>query len=89
MPDSILQQKNSNASGKTGETRIKSTVYLTVLYHCYFFSFDNGTMVIQNANIRGSWVNVTGNSLYYFFKFSISLILYQKKKVKKKLSLST
>ena len=52
-------------------------------------SFENCTMAMQNVNIRGNWVRVYRNSMYYFCNISVNLKLFQNKKfLKKNLSLT-
>lgn len=49
----FLDQKK-DISGKTGEIRIKAGVQLIVMYPRWFLSFDNGTMVMEDLNSRGT-----------------------------------
>ena len=67
-----LEQKK-NISRKTGKIRIKSIVELIVTYKCQF-PLDKSALVMQDVNVRGSWVNGVWGlslSLQFFCQYRI------------------
>lgn len=47
----VLEQKK-DVGGKTGEIRIQFGVQLIVMYRCWFLSFDNCSMVMEDVDSR-------------------------------------
>lgn len=62
----VGQGENGN-SGKTGEIQRESIV----IYRCWLFSSDKYSMVMQDVNIRGSWMKdiqgLSSLALRFFF----------------------
>ena len=66
----IMEQKK-NSTGKASEIRIKSGVWLILMFLCWFPSVIKGTMVIEDDQIRRTWVNGT-----YLSNFSVGVKLF-------------
>lgn len=66
----ILEQKK-NSTGKASEIQVKSGVWLTLMFQCWFLSVSKGTMVIEDDQIRRTWVNGT-----YLCNFSVGIKLF-------------
>lgn len=78
MMDRILEQKK-DINGKTKpktkpiEIQIKCGIQLIVMYGCWFLSCDKWQSKILTVEETGQ--GASGNSLYYYYDFSIKLKL--------------
>lgn len=55
-----LDPKTEKRKWKNGKIQIKSAVRFMLMHQSWFLRFDQCTMVMQDVNIRGSWVKGRG-----------------------------